>query len=422
MLFFWLNQTFAQEKLSLEDAIKLMLNNNYSIQIAKNDAEASSLQNSLGNAGMLPTINANALQDNQNLNTKQKFLNGTENTRNGAANNSFNAALELNWTLFDGTKMFITKNKLSNLQHIQELKLKQQVELNLEKLIKSYYSVLLETEKVNVNAQQFKVSEDRVNFSKQRFEAGKFSKNEYLISLVDRNTDEVKWLESKQSLLNSQILLNQIMAVDLNKTYILTDSLTIEKATEDIALLSNTSLKLMEAQKINTRLELKETQAQRWPLLQFRSGYLYNTLNSQAGFLQSATNNGLHYGASASVNLFNGFNLKNNIAVSKIKLKNIEAAYLDSMQKIQANIILLNTRSLSLANIIAKEEENLKFAEESYTLSNEQFIAGKITAIELRLIQQNFEQSKLRYLQAKFDYKLNQTELKRLSGKLLNPY
>jgi outer membrane protein len=47
----------AQETLTVEQAIELVLKNNYDIQLAKNEADIAARNNSVGNAGMLPRIN-----------------------------------------------------------------------------------------------------------------------------------------------------------------------------------------------------------------------------------------------------------------------------------------------------------------------------------------------------------------------------
>ena len=54
----------AQETLTIEQAVELALKNNYDIQIAKNDAEIAARNNTVGNAGMLPKVNA-TVRDSQ---------------------------------------------------------------------------------------------------------------------------------------------------------------------------------------------------------------------------------------------------------------------------------------------------------------------------------------------------------------------
>ena len=51
------------KKMTIEEAIELTLKNNYGISIAKNQAEQAVNSNTLGNAGMLPRVDLNAVQN-----------------------------------------------------------------------------------------------------------------------------------------------------------------------------------------------------------------------------------------------------------------------------------------------------------------------------------------------------------------------
>ena len=67
----------AQELLSLEDAVKIALENNYDIKIAENNSKIDATNNNLANAGMLPSLNANFTNNNSQLDTKQTQGDGT---------------------------------------------------------------------------------------------------------------------------------------------------------------------------------------------------------------------------------------------------------------------------------------------------------------------------------------------------------
>ena len=54
----------AQDLLTLEDAVKIALENNYDIKIAKNNSKIDATNNNLANAGMLPALNANFVNNN----------------------------------------------------------------------------------------------------------------------------------------------------------------------------------------------------------------------------------------------------------------------------------------------------------------------------------------------------------------------
>ncbi|HSP40865.1 MAG TPA: TolC family protein, partial [Gillisia sp.] len=63
--FFLISLPFqAQELLTVEEAVKIALENNYQIRVAQNELEIDKAGVSIGNAGMLPTVGVAATNNN----------------------------------------------------------------------------------------------------------------------------------------------------------------------------------------------------------------------------------------------------------------------------------------------------------------------------------------------------------------------
>src|SRR5436190_10113640 len=76
----------AQELLKLEDAVKIALENNYDIKIAANNYKIDQASNTPGNSGMLPNVNATAVNNNSQQNISQTQADGTHRSLNNAKN------------------------------------------------------------------------------------------------------------------------------------------------------------------------------------------------------------------------------------------------------------------------------------------------------------------------------------------------
>ncbi|HOD10820.1 MAG TPA: TolC family protein, partial [Flavobacterium sp.] len=132
-------KTNAQELLKLEDAVKIALENNYEIKLAKNDLKIDETNNYIGNAGMLPSINANITDNNTVLDTKQTQGDGTERELNNAKNMNLSYGVSLDWTVFDGLRMFARKEQLNILQKQGEAELKLAILTKIGDVYLSYF-------------------------------------------------------------------------------------------------------------------------------------------------------------------------------------------------------------------------------------------------------------------------------------------
>ncbi len=418
------SNAFTQPVMTLKEALDIALQNNYSIQIARTDAEIASNNNTPGAAGMLPQVTGTAVQDNQVLDTRQKFLSGSENNRTGAQNNSLNSSVELGWNIFDGMKMFATKNKLEELQKIGELRMRSNIELVFVRVIRAYTDVMLYKAQIRAGKELAENSEKRLKLADDMYKAGKSARTEWLRAQVDLNTDKSALMRTENAYTNSKINLNQLLARDLNTPFDVPDSVaefTDYKLEELLNKAESQNAGLLVAKKNQqvSLLGIREIRAERFPQLQLRGGYNYNRLESQAGFLQSSQNQGFHYGAGISINLFNGFEVNRRLQNAGITAKASELIYKDSALRVQNAITQAYNTYVVSKNLIVFEKENVEIARQNYDISNEQFKVGVITSLDLRFAQQNLLNSELRLFNAQYETKLNETELLRLSGELV---
>ncbi len=424
MIFLFSTSIQAQQKLSLDDALKMALQNNFSIQIAKNDAEITKINNYAGAAGMLPNVVGTALQDNQTANTNQKYLNGTENNKTAATTNQFNANAELGWTIFDGLKMFATKNRLNELQQIGELRMRSQIEQIFTRIIKAYFDVVLAKRQLKIVTDQKNISESRLQLAKDKLAAGKASKTESLKAQVDLNTDRSLMMRQENIFRNSKSSLNQLLARNYDVDFDVIDTITLREDfvlgdIESKIVSQNAGVLIAKKNQYVSVLAIREINAERAPTIQLKSGYNYSNQVSQAGFLQSSSSNGFHYGAGLNINLFNGFSVNRRLQNAKLTQRTSELVFNDSLLRIQTQVQqAFNTYMVNL-KLVGVEKENVNVAQENFDIADEQYKVGVITSIELRDAQQNLLISENRLLTSYYDAKISETELLRLSGELL---
>lgn len=413
----------AQEALTLQKAIETALKSSFDIQLAKNNEEIASNNASIGNAGMLPEVGLGATTNNSVTDTRQEFASGGNIDRQGAKAGSVNAGVELDWTLFDGFRMFTTYNKLKEFEARGEMVVKLQVQQVIADVTQQFYNVVVLKEEVEVLEEAVKLSDERIRIANERLELGAGSQYDVLQSQLDQNRDKALILQLQNQLVSAKILLNQLMGQDAAVTYAVTDSIipikTIAYEEARKAFLAQNNV--MQIAKIDTRiamLELKETKSQRLPRISLNSGYNFAQSTSEAGFVASNQSRGFNYGFSLTYPLFSGFNVNRQIKNANIMLENTKLEAEKLNLQISASFELAYRDYESAKELVTLENENLAVAYKNMDIANEKLRLGTISALEWRDVQVKYIDAKMNVLEATYRVKVAETEILQLANML----
>ena len=414
----------AQQVLTLESAVKIALENNYEIKIATNNLTIQKTNVAIGNAGMLPTVTANVVDNNSIQNSSQIRQDGTETELDNAKNNSLNYGVGLNWTIFDGLRMFARMDQLKELQKLGEAQLKLTVITRISDVNAGYYDLVQQQQQLAALDTTIVISNQRLTLAQNRFTIGKASKLEVLNAQVDLNTDQVALLRQKELYANSKILLNQLLARDVATDFKVIDVLKVDSllSLPELKALAEKQNPQLEAQIINKRvaeLELKQIKAARYPTVRVNTAYNFSESQSSLGFLAQSQSRGLNYGFNASLNLFDGFAQNRNEKIAKIQIENSKLNI--DQQNLAVNSQLATSYQTYLTNLelIALEEKNELIAKQNLNITLDKFRIGTITTLEFRTAQLNYVNAKVRYSNAQFQGKLSEIALRELAGNLI---
>ncbi len=421
VLFFCFIKGNAQEVLSLEDAVKIALENNYEIKIAKNDLKIDQTNVTAGNAGMLPKATASITQNNNLQNLSQTRTDGTLNSLENAKSNSLNYGVGLDWTIFDGFKMFAKKDQLQELQKLGETQLKLTIITKISDVQAAYYDLVQQQQQLAALDTTIVISNQRVNLAKNRFTIGKASKLEVLNAQVDINTDKVTLLRQQELYKNSKTVLNQILARDTQIDFMVVPNFTMESKLDfgelkALAEKQNPQIEALIISKKVAELELKQVKSGRYPTVKVNTGYSFAENESSLGFTTQSKARGLNYGFSASLNLFDGFAQKRNEKIASIQIEN--SAIQIEQQNLALNSQLATSYQTYITNLqlIDLEETNEAIAKQNLEITLDKFHIGTITTLEFRTAQLNYVNAKVRYSNAQFQAKLSEIALKELAG------
>lgn len=418
-------QVYGQEILTLEEAIRIGLENNYDIGIAKNDREILSNNYGFGKYQFLPNLDAVASHnyDVEHIEQQRDPANPPIVT-DGAKSNQFNASVNLEWTIFDGMGMFISYKMLNELQNTGNLNLKATITSKIAEISNAYYQIILEKEKIAVLENTLELSEKRQEIAKAIYEVGRSSKLEYLTAQVDLNADMSALIDQEEAYHNAKVNLNRIMGIKIDTDFEVVNKIEpLErldiKVLEENLLEQNPNLLVIEKSQTLMDLEMKAIRAERFPEINLNAGYKYRDTKTELGFATTDLRSGYYYGLSGRLNILNGFNINRRIQNSKIEQETNQLLY----NQLQANLLAsLNNYYLAYQNslkLFQLETQNLAIAKESEEIAYDRYKLGNANFLELREAQRNAVEAESRLLDASYNIKVAEIGLLRLSGQIL---
>lgn len=417
------SSVFSQDQLSIEDAIRFGLEKNYDVLVAKNLKEISSAQNNFGNAGMSPTVSLSGNYNYSNLNSHQEFNTGAVQDKTGANSNNYGAALNAQWLVFDGMRMFAVKKRLGMNEELNVIQMRREMENTIHDIILAYYDIVRIKGLIKAQKQNLSIYSERKNIARAKLDIGSESKVDFLLSQSDENKANADLMQLELQLMNAKVTLNNLLVrpadVDFNTadTIIISYSPTLEdlKKTSE----KNSDLLVSRQNEMIIGETIKEARSANLPFIQLNSSYSLTGLKSQAGFVFLSRQNGINAGVTANWLIFNGnrnnrlvkerqINLMNQKLLSEQVKTNIDASVYINFQSYQTN-----------RKILEMEAKNLVDSKEVLSVSLERYRLGKSTLLETKETQKNLEDAQVRYFNALFNVKKAETELMRVNGSLV---
>jgi outer membrane protein len=414
----------AQEVLRLEDAIAIALNNNYAIKLVANDKAIAENNVSYGNAGMLPTITADASAAMSIQNTRQTLLSGEVREMNNARNRNSSYGANLRWTIFDGFQMFARYEQLQQLEARSEAQLKAAVLQTVSGVFSTYYELIQQKQLIKAMETALELSQFRYQTAESRYKIGRASKLEVLSASVDLNTDTTNLLRQRDNYRNAQVRLNELMARDPHFEFDVAQDLSVNEILDFEELLGsamqlNPSLKVALLDQRYAQLEEKRISGQRYPQVSLTSAYTHSNSRNAIGFSTESQNVGLNFGISASMNIFNGFIQRKNERNAKIEVESAALKVEEITKQIEASLVMAFRTYTTNLELVRLERKNLDIAQQNLDITLEKFKLGSIAPLEFREAQRNFVEASTRYSTALYQSKMAEIDLKQIAGTLV---
>ena len=417
---------FSQEIYDLNRCITTGMERNFSILVAKNLEEIAANNYSPGNAGLLPVLDASGRYGGSVNNTHQEYAAGGDTSFNGVHNTATTAGVNLGWTIFQGFNALTTYKKLNELKQVGELSTQMAVEDFVAEIAAEYFLYIQQIQLYKNLAYAVSLSRERVRIDEERYLLGAASKLQLLQSQVYLNSDSSRFSKQNEVLRTLQVRINRLMAMDdLGMHFEPGDTNIVINA--DIAydtLLaatdrSNTSLLIARRNQVISKYDYKIIASRTYPYLNLSSGYNLSYNKYENSNLLNQQVDGLNYGLTLGINLFDGFNQRREKANARIEIDNREFAYQQVDQQVKADLITIYYAYQNNLLLLELERENLKTAEENLDIALERYKLGSLSGLELREVQQSLLEAEERLLLVQYETKLAEISLLQMSGKIM---
>ena len=412
-----------QARLSIDNAISIALKNNFDILVAGKAAEISKTNNTPGNAGMLPTVDLTATGGLELNNQYQKLSNGTVNKYPDVRTSALSAGVQLNWTLFDGGKMFITRSKLREMEQLGEVQFRQKVLQVLYNVIGAYYDVVRQKQQMASIRESQSYNREQVKIAEAAFNSGTVAKSDLLQARIDLNIADENIIAQQYIIDAALKYFNTLLGMNGQTTYDINDSISVNYSPDKESLFAkidtaNQDVLALQRQINIAEMALKETRSAYMPNLSVKAGYYASITDNSAGSTLYNRALGPQISGTLSVPLYNAGETKRKTALAKIETET--ARYDLENLKLQLSTELRNTindfeSQQALLNI---EAENNHLTRENLEISIQRFRQGQTTSLEVHQAQEYFVQSSTRLINFRYNLKMAETRLKQMVSEL----
>jgi outer membrane protein len=422
ILFFSTTYSYAQQPLTLNDALNIALKNSYDIQVARNNLEINSINNNYGVAGGLPVVSGALTDREQITNVNQKLNTGTHIQRNGAVGNNLNSSVEGSILLYNGMRVVATKNRLEELERQNQEYLNASIVNTLATVMTQYYDIVRQQSYLNTLDTSIAVGRQRVNIITTQLGVGLANNADLFQSQLDLNAlvqarkiQELTIEQAKTSLLTT-LTLQPDSNIIIRDTIIVDSTLLLEDVMNNIYRNPDVTAASMQVN-INQLLE-KEIAAQRYPSVYASAGLSYNRSQTAAGNVLLNQNYGPYAGVSLAVPIYNGGIYKRQQRVAEINTKNAQ---------LQQDILIRDNTSNAVKNYetYQKSLQQLEMQRESYALAKQllslvlmKFQLRVATIVDVKNAQESFANAGYLLVNMSYAAKAAEIEMKRLTYQL----
>lgn len=417
----------AQEVLTLEECLRLGIENNLSLESSRNEVRKGEHSLSENRAKLLPQINAVA-GFNDNFNPPVSVTDGSAygNPYNVTKTLQYNASAGIqlqiplyNQTVYTAMDITRTMNELNRLSYE---KAREDLILQISKM---YYLSQNTSEQLTLIKENISRLNELSNITQAFYDNGMAM--EVDVKRVNINLENLRvQYDNAQSMLTQQLnLLKYVMDYPADKEIALTPV-----NTENITSVSLTGLdnNQYELQLLQSKQKLAEQQRKMIgqgyiPSLSLTGSWMYSAYTDKAkNWFHSGPSN--HWYQSSGIGLtlripiFDGLEKRAKMRKAKIEVENTRLSYENALKNMQTQYLNATNELMNSQRNFTKQKDNYLLAEDVYQVTTDRYREGIASMTEVLQDEMRMSEAQNNYINAHYNYQVTNLTLLKLTGQL----
>lgn len=417
----------AQDVLTLEECLRLGIENNLSLESSRNEIRKGEHTLSENRAKLLPQINAVA-GFNDNFNPPVSVTDGSAygNPYNVTKTLQYNASAGIqlqmplyNQTVYTAVDIARTMNELNRLSYE---KAREDLILQISKM---YYLSQNTAEQIALIKENISRLNELSSITQAFYDNGMAMEVDVKRVNINLENQRVQY-DNAQSMLTQQLnLLKYVIDYPADKEIALTPVDTENTTSVSLTGLDNNQYEL---QLLQSKQKLAEQQRKMIgqgyiPSLSLTGSWMYSAYTDKAkNWFHSGPSNHWYnssgIGLTLRIPIFDGLDKRAKMKKAKIEIENAKLSYENALKNMQTQYLNATNELMNSQRNFRKQKDNYLLAEDVYQVTTDRYREGIASMTEVLQDEMRMSEAQNNYINAHYNYQVTNLSLLKLTGQL----
>lgn len=417
----------AQDVLTLEECLRLGIENNLFLESSRNEIRKGEHTLSENRAKLLPQINAVA-GFNDNFNPPVSVTDGSAygNPYNVTKTLQYNASagIQLQMPLYNQT-VYMAVDIARTMNELNRLSYEKAREDLILQISKMYYLSQNTAEQIALIKENISRLNELSSITQAFYDNGMAMEVDVKRVNINLENQRVQY-DNAQSMLTQQLnLLKYVIDYPADKEIALTPVDTENTTSVSLTGLDNNQYEL---QLLQSKQKLAEQQRKMIgqgyiPSLSLTGSWMYSAYTDKAkNWFHSGPSNHWYnssgIGLTLRIPIFDGLDKRAKMKKAKIEIENAKLSYENALKNMQTQYLNTTNELMNSQRNFRKQKDNYLLAEDVYQVTTDRYREGIASMTEVLQDEMRMSEAQNNYINAHYNYQVTNLSLLKLTGQL----